>query len=198
MHTDGEVRQGQGQEVKAAQGLAGGGSLQWGISGQREAVQPQACQRDPLDVKGKGCGRNGALPQGRPDMLLSSSDRKGQAQETGTAFLLVSCLLGPELTASWVPQDAEGTKILTSGSGSTMPPPAGPIASPQGSPSPRISSPPHLTGLERQAETLREADPRKPPWSLGPPAFQASPTAPGQQSNPFPDSRSDLEKKNLA
>lgn len=42
LHTDGEVRQGQGQEVKAAQGLAGGGSLQRGTQarGRRSSLRP--------------------------------------------------------------------------------------------------------------------------------------------------------------
>lgn len=76
---------------------------QQGTQARGGAFQCQACQRTPLEGKGKGVAGMGFCHKEFPDRLLSSSHRKAQAQETGRAFLRAPVLLGPELIASWVP-----------------------------------------------------------------------------------------------
>lgn len=103
MNTDGEVRQGQGQEAKAAQGLAVGGSWQQGTQARGRPSSLRPARGTPWKGRGKGVAGMGFCRKEFPDRLLSSSHRKAQAQETGRAFLRAPVLLGPELTVSSVP-----------------------------------------------------------------------------------------------
>ena len=103
LNTDGEVRQGQGQEAKAAQGLAVGGSWQQGTQARGRPSSVRPVRGTPWKGRRKVVAGMGLCHKELPDRLQSSSHRKAQAQETGRAFLRAPVLLGPELTVSSVP-----------------------------------------------------------------------------------------------
>lgn len=94
LNTDGEVRQGQGQEAKAAQGLAVRGSWQQATQARGRLPSVRPVRGTPWKGRRKGVAGMGFCRKEFPDRLLSSSHRKAQAQETGRAFLQGSCPAG--------------------------------------------------------------------------------------------------------
>ena len=72
---------------------------QWAAPGSRE-LRPEVrlpvsgLSEGPPGSEGEGVARMGLCHKELPDRLQSSSHRKAQAQETGRAFLQVSCPAG--------------------------------------------------------------------------------------------------------